>query len=64
MMRSPISLDSSVTAVAGSKQTPAPVEHCYTCAPVVMPVPAPVAEPSAEPIKLSFEAPMFVLEEG
>jgi hypothetical protein len=47
----------------GSKQTPAPVEHCYTCAPVVMPVLAPVAEPSAEPIKLSFEAPMFILED-
>lgn len=29
----------------GSKQAPTIVEHCYTCAPVVMPVLVPVAEP-------------------
>jgi len=46
----------------GSKKTPTVVEHCYTCAPVVMPALVPVAEPSAEPIKLSFEAPTFLLE--
>jgi hypothetical protein len=45
-----------------SKKTPTMVEHCYTCAPVVMPVLVPVAEPSAKPIKLSFEAPMFLLK--
>jgi hypothetical protein len=28
-----------------------------------MPVLVPVAEPSAQPIKLSFDAPMFVLED-
>ena len=47
----------------GSKQTPLTVEHCYTCAPVVMPVLVPVGEPLAEPVKLSFDAPMFVLED-
>jgi hypothetical protein len=47
----------------GSKKTPTVVEHCYTCAPVVMPALFPVAEPSAEPVKLSFEAPTFLLED-
>jgi hypothetical protein len=47
----------------GSKKTPTVVEHCYTCAPVVMPALAPVAEPSAEPVKLSFETPTFLLED-
>jgi hypothetical protein len=47
----------------GSKQAVPTVEHCYTCAPLVMPVLVPVAEPSAQPIKLSFDAPMFVLED-
>ena len=47
----------------GSKQAPTIVEHCYTCAPVVMPVLVPVAEPSAQLIKLSFDAPMFLLED-
>jgi hypothetical protein len=46
-----------------SKQGPTTVEHCYTCAPVVMPVLVPIAEPLAQPIKLSFDAPMFVLED-
>ena len=47
----------------GSKKTPTVVDHCYTCAPVVMPALVPVAEPSAEPVKLSFEAPTFLLED-
>jgi hypothetical protein len=47
----------------GSKKTPTVVEHCYTCAPIVMPALVPVAEPSAEPVKLSFEAPTFLLED-
>src|SRR5438552_1106704 len=47
----------------GSSKSPATVEHCYTCAPVVMPVLVPVAEPLAEPVKLSFEAPTFLLED-
>jgi hypothetical protein len=47
----------------GSRKAPATVEHCYTCAPVVMPVLVPVAEPLAEPVKLSFEAPTFLLED-
>lgn len=47
----------------GAKKTLTVVEHCYTCAPVVMPALVPVAEPSAEPVKLSFEAPTFLLED-
>jgi hypothetical protein len=57
-----------VTAVAdksdeGSKKAPEIVEHCYTCVPLVMPAPVLVAEPSAEPVKISFKAPMFILED-
>jgi hypothetical protein len=51
------------TTDEGSQKTPTVVEHCYTCAPVVMPALVSVAEPSAEPIKLSFEAPTFLLED-
>jgi hypothetical protein len=47
----------------GSKKTPTVVEHCYTCAPIVMPALVPVAEPSAESLKLSFEASTFLLED-
>jgi len=47
----------------GSKRTPTVVDHCYTCAPVVMPALIPVAEPSAEPVKLSFVTPAFLLED-
>lgn len=47
----------------GAQKSSRVVEHCYTCAPVVMPAPVLVAEPSAEPVKLSFEAPTFVLED-
>ena len=47
----------------GSKKTPTVVDHCYTCSPIVMPALVPVAEPSAEPVKLSFEAPTFLLED-
>ncbi len=50
-------------ASEGSKQAPATVEHCYTCAPLVMPVLLLVAEPLAQPIKLSFDAPTFVIED-
>jgi hypothetical protein len=47
----------------GSKETPGLVEHCYTCIPLVMPAPVLVAEPKAESVKLSFEAPTFLLED-
>jgi hypothetical protein len=60
------SLDASAglaTTDEGSKKTPTAVEHCYTCAPVVMPALIPVAEPSAEPVRLSFEGPTFLLED-
>jgi hypothetical protein len=46
-----------------SKKAPEIVEHCYTCVPLVMPAPVHIAEPSAEPIKVSFHAPVFVLED-
>jgi hypothetical protein len=39
------------------------VEHCYTCVPLLIPAPVLVAEPAAEPVKLSFDAPMFLLED-
>jgi hypothetical protein len=47
----------------GSKKAPEVVEHCYTCVPLVMPALVLVAEPSADPVKLSFEAPTFLLED-
>lgn len=47
----------------GSKKAPEAVEHCYTCIPLVMPALVLVAEPSAKPVKLSFEAPTFLLED-
>ncbi len=47
----------------GSKKIPEVVEHCYTCAPVLISAPVSVSEPLAEPVKLSFDAPMFVLED-
>ena len=47
----------------GSKKAPEVVEHCYTCVPLLMPALVLVAEPSAEPVKLSFEAPTFLLED-
>jgi len=47
----------------GSKKAPEVVEHCYTCIPLLLPAPVLVAEPSAEPFKLSFYAPVFVLED-
>ena len=47
----------------GSKEKPGLVEHCYTCIPLVMPAPVLVAEPKAESVKLSFEAPTFLLED-
>src|ERR1700676_2643940 len=39
----------------GSKKTPTVVEHCYTCAPVVMPALPPVADPSPNPDNLPFK---------
>jgi hypothetical protein len=47
----------------GSKRAPTVVEHCYTCVPLLMPALVLVAEPSAQPVKLSFQAPTFVLED-
>lgn len=47
----------------GSKKTPDIVEHCYTCVPLLMPAPVLIAEPSAEPVKLTFVAPTFLVED-
>src|ERR1700730_17271052 len=47
----------------GSKKAPEVVEHCYTCVPLLVPAPVLVAQPSAEPVKLSFDAPTFLLED-
>jgi hypothetical protein len=47
----------------GSKKAPEVVEHCYTCVPLLIPAPVLVAEPAAAPVKLSFDAPTFVLED-
>jgi len=47
----------------GSKATPTVVEHCYSCAPLVMPARVEIAEPSAQPVELSFEALTFLLED-
>jgi hypothetical protein len=47
----------------GSKKVPAVVEHCYSCVPLLVPAPVLVAEPPAEPVRLSFEAPTFLLED-
>jgi hypothetical protein len=46
-----------------SKKTLTVVEHCYTCVPLLVPAPVLVAEPSAEPVRLSFAAPTFLLED-
>lgn len=47
----------------GSKQAPTVVEHCYTCVPLLIPAHVLIAEPSAQPARLSFQDPMFVLED-
>jgi hypothetical protein len=47
----------------GSKKAPEVVEHCYTCVPLLIPTPILVSEPAAQPVELSFDAPMFVLED-
>jgi len=47
----------------GTKKTPVVAEHCYVCAPVLMPALIPDAGPSARPLKLSFIAPALLLEE-
>lgn len=38
----------------GSKKTPAVVDHCYTCAPITIPVAIQVSVPGSAPIGLSF----------
>lgn len=48
---------------SGTKKSPVVAEHCYVCAPVLMPALIPDAGPSARPVKLSFVAPALRLEE-
>jgi hypothetical protein len=47
----------------GTKKSPVVAEHCYVCAPVLMPAVVPDAGPSARPVKLFFIAPALLLEE-
>jgi hypothetical protein len=63
-----IAISSEVNAATeksdeGSKKAPAVVEHCYTCVPLLVPALVLVAEPSAQLVRLSFQAPMFLLED-
>ena len=48
---------------SGTKKSPVFAEHCYVCAPVLMPALIPDAGLSARPVKLSFAAPALLLEE-
>lgn len=45
----------------GTKKSPLVVEHCYACAPVLMPAPVPVAAPSAHTLKIAAIAPTVLL---
>ncbi|MCP4615765.1 MAG: hypothetical protein GY844_04965 [Bradyrhizobium sp.] len=47
----------------GSKKPVAVVDHCYTCAPLLLPAPVLVAEPMAEPVPPTFATPTFLLED-
>ena len=61
-----LSLEASVASdrpAEGPRKTATVVDHCYTCAPVIIPAPVFVAGPPAKPVKLSAEAPMFLLED-
>ena len=44
----------SVKTDEDSKKTPEVVEHCYTCAPLTIPVGLQISEPVSAPIGLSF----------
>lgn len=46
-----------------TKKSPVVAEHCYVCAPVLMPTLIPDAVPSARPVRLSFISPALLLEE-
>lgn len=45
----------------GSKKSVAVVDHCYTCAPLLLPAPVFVVEPAAERIPPAFATPTFLL---
>jgi len=46
----------------GAQKKPVAAEHCYVCAPVLMPALIPAAGPSARPVRLSFIAPALLVE--
>ena len=48
---------------SGTKKSPVVTEHCYVCAPALMPALVPDTRPSARPLKLSFIAPALLFEE-
>ena len=45
------------------KKPVAVVDHCYTCAPLLLPTPVLVDAPMAEPVSLTFATPTFLLED-
>lgn len=60
------SVDLSAASTDGpddAKKSVAVAEHCYVCAPVLMPALAPLTDPSAQPAKLAFLAPRLLLLE-
>jgi hypothetical protein len=56
-------ISGTATSDEGSKKAPMVVEHCYTCVPLLLPPLVAVAGPIARTVRLSFEAPTFVLED-
>jgi hypothetical protein len=47
----------------GPKKSPAVAEHCYICAPMLMPALTPAAFPSAHVLKTTSAAPNFLVED-
>ncbi len=47
----------------GSKKSAALVDHCYTCAPLLVPAPVLVVEPTAELLPPGFTTSTFLLED-
>ena len=55
--------DSPAKTDQGSKKPVTVVDHCYTCAPLVIPPPVLVAEPAAKSVPPTFATPVFLLED-
>lgn len=58
-----VEVDGALGKVDEGSKKPAVVDHCYTCVPLLIPVPVLVAEPAAEPVPLTFATPRFLLED-